>query len=56
LLENRSESKTGSGVGLRNVQERIKLFFGDEFGLTYKSIPGKGTIFTLILPALEQEP
>jgi len=55
LLENSAQSKTGSGVGLRNVQERIKLFFGDEFGLTYKSIPGKGTIFTLTLPPLEQE-
>ena len=56
LLKNGSQSKTGSGVGLRNVQERIKLFFGDEFGITYISTPDKGTTFTLTLPALEQEP
>jgi two-component system, sensor histidine kinase YesM len=55
LLHNRSDLKTGSGIGLRNVQERIKLFFGDQYGLVYKSVVGKGTIFTITLPAIEQE-
>ncbi|QHW35000.1 sensor histidine kinase [Paenibacillus rhizovicinus] len=40
-----------SGVGLRNVNERIRLHYGANFGLTVASEPGVGTQVTLKLPA-----
>jgi two-component system sensor histidine kinase YesM len=40
----------GSGLGLRNIDERIKLLFGEAYGLTVDSVPGEGTEVTLILP------
>ncbi|CAM4510648.1 two-component system sensor histidine kinase YesM [Paenibacillus endophyticus] len=34
----------GSGYGIRNVQERIKLLYGEEYGLQFYSSPGDGMI------------
>ncbi|MNI17003.1 Sensor histidine kinase YpdA [compost metagenome] len=34
----------GSGYGIRNVQERIKLYYGEAFGLQFFSSPGDGMI------------
>lgn len=39
-----------SGVGVKNVNERIKLYFGKEYGLSYISVSGKGTVVTIKLP------
>lgn len=33
----------GSGYGLRNVNERIQLEYGSEYGITVQSIEGEGT-------------
>lgn len=42
--------KRGSGIGLRNVDQRIKLYFGEEYGLLIKSEPDVGTKITIHLP------
>lgn len=38
-----------SGIGLVNVQERLKAFFGERSGITVTSEEGEGTVFALIL-------
>jgi len=40
----------GRGVGVRNVHERLKLYFGAQYGLTYKSALGQGTIVYIRIP------
>lgn len=42
---------TGSSYGLYNVNERIKLYAGDEYGLSIASHPGAGTTVTVRLKA-----
>ncbi|NMO94902.1 sensor histidine kinase [Paenibacillus lemnae] len=42
--------KSGSSYGLRNVNDRIKLFFGHDYGLSIRSKSGKGTTVTIALP------
>lgn len=37
------------GVGLRNVDERLKLYYGPEYGVTIHSAPGKGCTVWLVL-------
>lgn len=44
--------KHGSGVGLVNVNNRIRLLFGKEFGLLVKSEPDEGTVVTICIPAV----
>lgn len=48
-------SKRGSGIGVRNVNERIKLYFGQEYGLAIESEPDEGTVARIHLPAVPYE-
>lgn len=41
---------TGLGVGIHNVHERLKLLFGEEYGLEIASTPGKGTNVSFKIP------
>lgn len=50
LTDGNYERKRGSGIGLRNVNQRIKLYFGDAYGLKIKSEPDVGTKVTIHLP------
>ncbi len=52
----RSEPAAGEGprpssIGLFNTNKRIKLAFGEEYGLRVESVPGEGTTVTMELPA-----
>ncbi len=38
------------GIGLHNVNKRIKLYYGEEYGISLKSKLGQGTTVTLSLP------
>lgn len=38
------------GIGLKNVNERLKNFYGDDFGLTIKSLTGVGTRICFRIP------
>jgi len=40
----------GGGIGLRNVHERLKLLFGDAYGIGIDSALGAGTTVTIRLP------
>lgn len=52
ILTGGSKSGYGSGVGVRNVNERIELYYGREYGLSFESEIEEGTTVTLIFPAL----
>ena len=43
-----------SGIGLRNVDQRIKLYFGDKFGVSIQSVPSLYTTIELTIPNREQ--
>lgn len=45
-------SGRGSGIGVKNVNERIRLYFGEEYGLTIWSEPDEGTRITIKLPVI----
>ena len=39
------------GYGVRNINHRIKLIYGQQYGLTYHSAQGKGTTVEIRIPA-----
>ncbi|WP_077623265.1 sensor histidine kinase [Sediminibacillus massiliensis] len=45
-----------SGIGVRNVHERIQLLFGQEYGVDLSSEPKKGTKVKISLPLIEDDP
>lgn len=39
-----------NNIGIPNIRERIKLYFGEEYDVRYNSSPGVGTIAEIMLP------
>lgn len=37
-------------IGVSNIQKRIKLYCGEDYGLVYQSKPGEGTVAEITLP------
>lgn len=52
LTDHTRMPKHGSGVGLINVNNRIKILFGKEYGLTVESEPDEGTKVSICMPAI----
>jgi two-component system sensor histidine kinase YesM len=52
LSEDEKVPKHGSGVGVINVHNRIRLLFGQRYGITAESEPDEGTTITVHLPAI----
>ena len=56
LKENNRVHKRGSSVGLLNVHNRIRLRFGEEYGLEIESEPDEGTTVRIHLPYIVYTP
>ncbi len=46
-------SRRGSGIGVKNVNERIRLYFGEDYGLIIESEPDEGCLIRCHLPVKE---
>ena len=45
-----TRSTGGNGIGLKNVQDRIRMTFGQEYGITVESRSSEGTTVTVTVP------
>jgi len=54
-LDGQPPAKQGTGIGLVNVNKRIKLKYGNDYGLAVDSAPDKGTIVTITLPGTDKK-
>ncbi len=53
----RGEAPTrGSGIGLRNIDERLRMLFGEAYGLSLESRPGEGLEVAVLIPETYAEP
>ncbi|MUT65202.1 sensor histidine kinase [Paenibacillus sp. NEAU-GSW1] len=52
LPKQASKRQLFSGIGVRNVNDRIKLLFGEEYGVTIASERGEGTKVKIRIPLL----
>lgn len=50
ILQKNSKGKGHSGIGVKNVHERIQLYFGSEYGLSIESELDEGTCIKIWLP------
>ena len=49
------DAQARGGIALRNVNNRIHLLFGEEYGLRVFSMPGVGTDVEILLPAITSD-
>ncbi|MNW62972.1 Sensor histidine kinase YpdA [compost metagenome] len=40
------------GIGMYNLNDRLKLEYGPEFGVQVNSVYGQGTTITIVIPAI----
>lgn len=53
LQKERSDS---SGIGVKNVNDRLKIYFGETYGISIHSEPDIGTSVTIRIPKITKEP
>jgi two-component system LytT family sensor kinase len=44
----------GSGIGLQNVNERLRVIYGTNYQLQLDSVPGEGTCARIVIPELAE--
>nr|WP_296008324.1 sensor histidine kinase [uncultured Blautia sp.] len=52
LTDSNRKRKHGSGVGLININNRVQILFGKEYGLLIESEPDEGTRVSIRIPAI----
>ena len=55
LADDSGEIKLESGFGIGNVNQRIRLYYGREYGVSIKSEYSAGTCVTIVIPARRDE-
>lgn len=50
IYERHKVNYQSNGVGVYNVQKRLQLYYGNEYGITYESKKGEGTTATITIP------
>jgi two-component system LytT family sensor kinase len=43
--------RTGAGIGIKNVQERLEVLYGNQASFNVVSNPGRGTVVSIEIPA-----
>lgn len=49
-----ASSEKEGGYGLQNVNERIKIYFGAQYGLSIESKQGEGTTVNVVIPKIQE--
>ena len=44
-----------AGIGIKNVNDRIKIYFGEEYGITIRSELDEGTCVTITMPKITEK-
>ncbi|CAM4351150.1 sensor histidine kinase [Paenibacillus alkaliterrae] len=52
--ESRIDSGSGSGVAVRNVHDRIRLYYGIQYGLEFESEQEEGTTVRVYIPVMRE--
>ena len=47
--------KDAHSIGMSNVHNRIRLNYGEDYGMSIDSFQGMGTTITLLMPAIKQK-
>ena len=53
LLQNEPSDRTG--IGVKNVNDRLRIYFGSEYGLSITSAPYEGTTVTIRTPRVPED-
>ena len=49
------ERSDHTGIGIKNVNDRLKIYFGEGYGITIRSEPDEGAVVTIRMPQVREE-
>jgi two-component system sensor histidine kinase YesM len=49
------ETEDSYSIGLSNVHQRLRILFGEPYGMSIQSEPGVRTVVTIAMPAMRKE-
>lgn len=49
------ERSDHTGIGIKNVNDRLKIYFGAKYGIEIQSVPDEGTRVTIRMPKVREE-
>jgi sensor histidine kinase YesM len=52
MAASRLDARSRTGIGLRNVDERLRVIYGANYQLRLESLPGQGTCARVEIPEL----
>ena len=50
----RREPSDRTGIGIKNVNDRLRIYFGEQYGLTIHSVPDEGTTVIIRMPKIKE--
>ena len=50
-----SEPGDRTGIGIKNVNDRLRIYFGAQYGLSIESVPDEGTTVTIRMPRVPED-
>lgn len=53
LLQHEPSDRTG--IGIKNVNDRLQIYFGAQYGLSIESMPDEGTTVTIRMPRVPED-
>ncbi|HIZ42731.1 MAG TPA: sensor histidine kinase [Candidatus Gemmiger excrementigallinarum] len=53
LLKNEPSDRTG--IGIKNVNDRLRIYFGPQYGMSIDSVPDEGTTVTIRMPRVPED-
>ena len=54
-VQDYTKKRRKSNFGLYNINRRIKLNYGEQYGMEIKSTPGEGTMVRVTFPAIREK-
>jgi two-component system sensor histidine kinase YesM len=55
-IQNDEQRSQSGAYGIYNVQMRLKLYFGDDYGLTVENMPERGVLVSIRIPLSYNSP
>ena len=44
-----------TGIGIKNVNDRLRIYFGPQYGISIESVPDEGTTVTIRMPRVPED-
>ncbi len=56
LYEQNEDSSPSEHIGISSVHKRVRILYGEKYGVSIKSLSGHGTVVAIVIPVIKNPP